>query len=423
VLGSGFGFRVSGSLKVGLLVCSVALILGATLLPFGGMAPERIPPSWCLRCGTLWLTDAFANVALFIPLGLAMAMRRQRVWRVAVVSFSFSLLIEFLQSVGLPPGRSPAFADLVTNTLGGALGAALFLVLVQERTRTARTATLLAIAWTVLAMTVFAVTARALQQVEPASNGRLLLSKSPFGHVPGHGWYEGVTDSASVNDTVIRRGWSGPIILSATPDALPVRAAVWVHSTDPLSGQIPLLFVHQRGDSAAWLQIAKLGDDAELIMMRRAWEWGLTLPSVIVPGVFRGRAVGDTSTVALSARVTPGELTLQHGSAVRSLRLTPLLGWSLIQPVVSVQSSLNGLAQLLWVWLWLFPATWWARRCTQPGTVLTGVGVAIGAWLAVVPTLFGLAPLSLGDWGVVLTGLAFGAIVAPALPGLRSRVK
>ena len=400
----------------------MALIIGATLLPFGGMAPERIPPSWCLRCGTLWLTDAFANIALFVPFGLAMAMRRHRVWQVLVVSLCFSLLIELLQSVGFPPGRSPALADIVTNTLGGTLGAALSIVLVQERTRTARTATWLAIAWTMLAMSVFALTARALQQVEPVTNARFTLSKSPFGHVPGHGWYEGVTDSAAVNDTIIRRGWSGPIILSAAPDVLPVRAAVWVHSTDPLGGQIPLLFVHQRGDSAAWLQIAKLGNDAELVVMRRAWTWGLTFPSVIVPGVFRGRAVGDTSTVALWARVTPGELTLQHGSAVRSLRLTPLLGWSLIQPVVSVQSSLNGLAQLLWVWVWLFPATWWARRCTQPGTVLTGVSVAIGAWLAVVPTLFGLAPLSLGDWGVVLTGLACGAIVAPALPGLRTRV-
>ena len=421
-MGSAFGFRVSGPFRGVLLVGSVAIILIATLLPFGGMTAERIPPSWCLQCGTLWLTDAFANIALFVPFGLAMAMRRHRVWQVLVVSLCFSLLIELLQSVGFPPGRSPALADIVTNTLGGTLGAALSIVLVQERTRTARTATWLAIAWTMLAMSVFALTARALQQVEPVTNARFTLSKSPFGHVPGHGWYEGVTDSAAVNDTIIRRGWSGPIILSATPDVLPVRAAVWVHSTDPLGGQIPLLFVHQRGDSAAWLQIAKLGNDAELVVMRRAWTWGLTFPSVIVPGVFRGRAVGDTSTVALWARVTPGELTLQHGSAVRSLRLTPLLGWSLIQPVVSVQSSLNGFAQLLWVWVWLFPATWWARRCTQPGTVLTGVSVAIGAWLAVVPTLFGLAPLSLGDWGVVLTGLACGAIVAPALPGLRTRV-
>jgi glycopeptide antibiotics resistance protein len=393
----------------------VALIIIATLLPFGGMTAERIPPSWCLQCGTLWLTDAFANIALFVPFGLAMAMRRHRVWQVLVVSLCFSLLIELLQSVGFPPGRSPALADIVTNTLGGTLGAALSIVLVQERTRTARTATWLAIAWTMLAMSVFALTARALQQVEPVTNARFTLSKSPFGHVPGHGWYEGVTDSAAVNDTIIRRGWSGPIILSATPDVLPVRAAVWVHSTDPLGGQIPLLFVHQRGDSAAWLQIAKLGNDAELVVMRRAWTWGLTFPSVVVPGVFLGRAVGDTSTVALSAHVTPAVLSLQRGQTVSTLRLTPLLGWSLVQPVFTVQSGVRGFAQLSWVWLWVFPIAWWARRGTRPSVVMAALSVVVVACLAVVSALFGLSPLSPLDWAAVLSGLAYGAIVSRSI--------
>jgi glycopeptide antibiotics resistance protein len=393
----------------------VALIIGATLLPFGGVAPERIPPSWCLRCGTLWLTDAIANIALFVPLGFALTMRRHRVWQVLVVSLCFSLLIELLQSVGFPPGRSPALADIVTNTLGGTLGAALSIVLEGERTRTARSATWLAIAWSVLAMSVFALTARALQQVEPVTNATLALSKSPFGHVPGHGWYEGVTDSAAVNDTIIRRGWSGPIILSATPDVLPVRAAVWVHSTDPLGGQIPLLFVHQRGDSAAWLQIAKLGNDAELVVMRRAWTWGLTFPSVVVPGVFRGRAVGDNSPVALSAHVTPAVLSLQHGQTASTLRLTPLLGWSLVQPVFTVQSTVRGFAQLSWVWLWVFPIAWWARRGTQPNALLAGLSGAVVAWLAVVPVWFGLAPLSELDWAAILSGLVCGAIVSMSI--------
>jgi hypothetical protein len=38
------------------LLCSVAIIITATLLPFGGMTAERIPPVWCVRCGALWLT-------------------------------------------------------------------------------------------------------------------------------------------------------------------------------------------------------------------------------------------------------------------------------------------------------------------------------------------------------------------------------
>jgi hypothetical protein len=33
--------------------------------------------------------------------------------------------VEALQSVGLPPGRSPALADVMSNTVGGVLGALL----------------------------------------------------------------------------------------------------------------------------------------------------------------------------------------------------------------------------------------------------------------------------------------------------------
>jgi len=259
----------------------VAVIIIATLLPFGGMPAERIPPAWCLLCGTVWLTDAIANVALFVPFGFAVALQRGGAQRgelrtAAAAALLCSTVVESLQFGGIPPGRSPALADIVTNTVGGLTGALAYLMLVQERSRSARSAGWLAMAWTGLAVSVFTLTARALQPVSASDAPRLGLQKSPFGHVPGHGWYEGITDSAAVNDTIVRRGWSGPIILAARADVLPVSASVWVRSTDPLRGQIPLLFVHQRGDSSAWLQIAKSDNDAELTVMRTAWTWGLT---------------------------------------------------------------------------------------------------------------------------------------------------
>lgn len=170
------------------------------------MPAERIPPACCIRCGALWLTDAIANVALFVPFGLGLAVLRRPLWQALVVALLFSSIIELLQSIGLPPGRSPALADIVTNTTGAALGAIAYEVLAEERTRSVRTATWLAIAWAVLAVGVFTLTARALQQVEPANDRRIALGKSPFRHVPGHGWYEGITDSAAVEDTVVRRG-------------------------------------------------------------------------------------------------------------------------------------------------------------------------------------------------------------------------
>jgi hypothetical protein len=201
-----------------------------------------------------------------------------------------------------------------------------------------------------------------------------------------------------------------------------VNAAVWVRGTDPLGGQIPLMFVHQQGDSTAWLQIAKLGDDAELVVRRTAWTWGLTFPSVIVPAVFRGRTTDDSSTVELSSSVTPATLRLQAGDHSSTLRLTPLLGWSLVQPVFTVQSPLRGLAQLSWVCLLISAVAWWASRATRPRALTAVLGFTVGAWLALLPRAFDLAPLSTSDWSAVFGALASGAIVASALPRHRRTV-
>ena len=418
------------ALRFGFLIGSVALIIGATLLPFGegpfgGMPAERIPPAWCLRCGDLWLTDAIANIALFVPFGFALALRsaQQRpisVPRAFFVSLALSVFVESMQSMGLPPGRSAAIADLVTNTIGGGVGALLLRLLRTEASRSRAASRWLAIGWSALAMLVFTLSSRALQPVDPTPPpGPLVLGKSPFGHVPGHGWYEGITDSAAVgeaavSDTVVRRGWSGPIILEASADRLPVTAAVWVRRTDPLSGQIPLLFVHVRGDSAAWLQIAKNGDDAELTVRRTAWRWGLHFPSIRLRHAFRGRTVGDTSTLALRAQVTSQAIRLDRPGtpgATVSLAITPLLGWSLIQPVFTVQSPVAWLAQLGWMACWLFPVGWWSMRA---GGVRVAGAVSIGimAFLGALPWAFRLAPLGITEWSAVVVSLLGGVIGA-----------
>jgi hypothetical protein len=413
----------------------VALIFGATLLPFGegpfgGMPAERIPPAWCFRCGDLWLTDAFANIALFVPFGFALALQsakarfaRERplsVGRVLLISLALSVCVEWMQALGLPPGRSAAVADLVTNTVGGGVGALLLWLLRTEASRSRAASRWLAIGWSALAMLVFALSSRALQPVDPTPPaGPLVLGKSPFRHVPGHGWYEGITDSAAVGeaavgDTVVRRGWSGPIILAASADRLPVTATVWVRRADPLGGQIPLLFVHVRGDSAAWLQIAKYGDDAELTVRRTAWQWGLRFPSIRLRHAFRGRTVGDTSTLGLRAQVTSQVIELDRPGtpgATASLAITPLLGWSLIQPVFTVQSPVAWLAQLGWMTCWLFPVGWWSMRAGG-ARVAGAVSVGMMAFLGALPWAFRLAPLGIAEWSAVVVSLLGGVIGA-----------
>jgi hypothetical protein len=418
---------------------SVALIIGATLLPFGAMEASQIPPAWCLECGDLWLTDAISNVALFVPFGAALAWRGVAgepasrsgggvvSFAPLLVSFALSALVESLQYLGLPPGRSPALADIITNTTGGLLGAWGLRFALAEGTRSAEACGRLAIAWTALALGAFALTAVALQPAagtvyaEHARPAPLVVQPSPFGHVPDHGWYEGITDSATITtaDTVVtrRRGRSGPIIAQLRQPVLPLAASVWVRSTDPLRGQIPLLFLHRAGDGAAWLQLAKHGHAAELSVTRRGSSWGLAVPALRVPAAFAARTVGDTSTLGVHATVTPQRLALATSGAVRdsvSLALTPVLGWALIQPVFEAGTALAPIAAVGWLLALLVPAAWWSVQAGRSVWFPLGIAAVVGGILVVLPVVLRLHPLLAADWLRVAGTFSVGTALAAA---------
>ncbi|MCR2801394.1 VanZ family protein [Microbacterium sp. zg-Y818] len=79
--------------------------------------------------GTAWLTFAVlefvANVVLFLPLGLLWVawVGRRRWWLATLAGLALSGAIEATQALALP-ARYPDVRDLIANTLGAALGAA-----------------------------------------------------------------------------------------------------------------------------------------------------------------------------------------------------------------------------------------------------------------------------------------------------------
>jgi hypothetical protein len=111
---SGFKQR----LIVGMIVLA---ILAATLV--ATRTSLLRPFSFCLACDFRWLADAVLNVALFLPFGVAAAWRAKSFWKVAVAGALLSTAIELLQMV--VPGRDPELRDILCNTAGGVLGAAL----------------------------------------------------------------------------------------------------------------------------------------------------------------------------------------------------------------------------------------------------------------------------------------------------------
>ncbi len=85
-----------------------------------------------------WLIEFWSNVALYGPLGIfAMAMvPTLRWWQAVVLAIAVSGIFELLQ--GLLSGRTAAVQDVVANTLGAAIGAALVVAFRALRPRFAR---------------------------------------------------------------------------------------------------------------------------------------------------------------------------------------------------------------------------------------------------------------------------------------------
>ena len=99
-------------------VASVAAILVATLLPDAG---KPVDSHLCIVCGTLGGVDSILNVLLFFPLGIGLALSGIPWKRAVLTACALSLTVETAQFLFVP-GRDATLGDVVTNTVGGALG-------------------------------------------------------------------------------------------------------------------------------------------------------------------------------------------------------------------------------------------------------------------------------------------------------------
>ena len=93
--------------------------MAATLVPVasGGGGGATL----CILCGDRGLADFLLNIALFAPLGAALAGRGWGLLRVLVTAALASGAIEVLQ-VAVVTGRDANAGDLLSNTTGGAVG-------------------------------------------------------------------------------------------------------------------------------------------------------------------------------------------------------------------------------------------------------------------------------------------------------------
>ena len=120
-----------------IVICSVLLILIATLFPFNFTFEDKLSLSAIIgrfKQTTTFLSDQIKNVFLFLPLGFGLMcwLQKARIGTIAklcivvFISFNLSLLVEILQA--FLPSREPTFADIVNNSFSGFLGYLCFYV-------------------------------------------------------------------------------------------------------------------------------------------------------------------------------------------------------------------------------------------------------------------------------------------------------
>lgn len=117
-----------------IVITSVIIILGVTLLPFDFSIPQDLSFRYVFNRfrQTTNEEDLIVNIFFFMPLGLGLAAfwhKKNRLnWLIILtiylINFSLSLFVEICQLFLI--SRAPTFTDVVTNSLGGCLGGILF---------------------------------------------------------------------------------------------------------------------------------------------------------------------------------------------------------------------------------------------------------------------------------------------------------
>jgi hypothetical protein len=301
----------------------VVVILGATLLP--SRTDVRRPFAFCLMCDFRWLADAVLNVALFLPLGLVAGWRAKSPWKVALAGALFSTAIELLQIA--VPGRDPELRDILSNSAGAALGAALV-----YRPR----------AW--------------LFPGERRST-----------------WLVGIV-SVAVCGVIV-----GTSLLLA-----PARPQEPIHVS--------------RHESDAVVRYQPVADGI-----------GLDQPAYYVRNMFAEEPIGP-ARIDVTRRST--SWCLRFG-AIERCHVGPTMGrgWSvLIYPAAIAHRWADELIDVLWTAALFFPLGFWTPRRRW---VLSAAALIV--LLAVVPSVVGLVPTTVGEWIGACAGAMAGVAFAEAL--------
>ncbi|MBA2458431.1 MAG: VanZ family protein [Gemmatimonadales bacterium] len=372
-------------------------VLGLTLYPSHHQAAASAStPLTCLACGAAGGADITHNVLLFLPLGVGLGLAgwswRRAVAVAALLSFSVEALQYFVVT-----GRDASLGDLLSNTAGGALGAALApwigRIVCPAPASARRLLTGGAAAWLgLLALSGW------LQQ-PGASNGVLVSTWA--GHSARPNPFRGTVRSAALNGVAMPPD-------GAPPDSSRIRdlfeqgeveLAVQVISGPRTElGWVYMILAGQSTQLAFNQQLLR----ATLSVPVRGLRYKLRPPTLSLRGAFPRKA-GEPVALEGGRRGNRIWLTASYAGKRRAaeLVLSPAHGWALLDPFnftlgPAVRVVTAGLIALL-----IVPLGYWSSAVGRPRWALPVLGLAVVAGLGIVPALGGYPP---GHWSEWLAG-------------------
>lgn len=332
------------------VLLAITAILIATLTP----SAHEGAAGWdgCMLCGTRGTADALLNLALFVPLGAALARRRAGGWRAVALGAALSAAVEAAQL--LIPGRDPSPPDLLFNTVGAAAGYAAGLRAGTILRPSPRGAAWLALAWSVLVAGVVAGTAWAAAPAPPPGPyiGQWTPETGDYPRLPGR------VLEARIGSVRIPQGRLGADaeVRRALRGAGPLTVR-WIVGPR-IDAPAPLLrIVGREGTEAAAVFIRR----ERLIVVRRTRAGGMRLdqPLLFGPDVIRGAAPGDTVTLRIGFHGRGAEMRTDHGWRARDA-IGPGRGWVLLMS----RMDADGIPWMdaAWLALWVLPLGLWLPR-------------------------------------------------------------
>ncbi len=348
---------------------ATAAILAATLTPMPHQAAQvALTGPFCLACGDGGVADFILNIALFLPLGAALAGAGFRARTAVLLGLVLSTGVEVLQ-FGVIPGRDAAVGDILANSAGTALGWGLAGQIGQLLRPSPRGAAILASGW---ALVMIAGTVGAVPLMEPSLPNEVWYGQwAAAGPEPE--WFEGEVLSVELGGRPLPHwrieDWVERREELMTADALELRAEI---VSGAGTGE-PLRIVAVAGDDGRFASLTQTGRDLHWGIRLRASELGLRAPGTVLYGGLPGTA-GDTITVGGTYANRLATVQVRRGDQVTEIeaRFGWQDGWRLLLGTAKagrpVELVLTGL-WLLGLWGPLLGWTWLAtaRRRSGPG--------------------------------------------------------